>query len=271
MRGQGGSEQRPRLRAELAVLRGGDHERTGMCPGEPLRPEERVPRTALQRRSLLQTGEVEDGADRSRRFGGARKQRGGVRAGSARERRRTELRRCRHRLGRCRGIREHDGMPTASESPRDHVRDAESIARDEQSAGQGIFGRRDASKRRRNGHGYEAKELGARLRQRAERGGKHRRGGRRARTRQRGGHVIDHVLDGRLRAEERPRQTADARPGLLDVAVELDGHQGVESDLAGERLRSLQGFDGERADPGDEAEDLAGDLGGVTLRCLRGR
>ena len=140
----------------------------------------------------------------------------------------------------------------------------------EQSAGQGIFGRRDAAKRRRNGHGCEAQELGARLRQRAERGGKHRRGGRRARTRQSGGHVIDHVLDGRLRAEERLRQTSDARPGLLDVAVELDGHQGVESDLAGERLRSLQRFDGERADPGDEAEDLAGDLGGVTgAECYR--
>ena len=144
-------------------------------------------------------------------------------------------------------------VPIVVEERGERVRDAERIAREQQALGQRVLRRRRAEIRL-DERGGEWKQLAPFARHLAEDGRKHRSDGR-MRLRDGPRHVLDDVLYAGLRPEQVPRQSAGARERLVHVAVQLDGHQRVEAEIAGERLRGLDGLQRKRADAGDGRED----------------
>ena len=150
-------------------------------------------------------------------------------------------------------------MSRGGEVAGQRLRDPVPIAGQEKRGGQRILGRGAVRKRRLDRGRREPEQIGTRLRDRAEGGGQGRGRGE-ARGGERALHVIDDVGDGGRRPEQVPRQAPETRPRLLEIRVQLDRHERVESQLAPQRLRRLQRARGKRADPRDGGEDPLGNF-----------
>ncbi len=133
------------------------------------------------------------------------------------------------------------------------VRDPERVAGQQEPLGQRVLGGSGGERRLEVG-GRERQELAALARDLAQ-DGREDRSRRGVRLRDRALQVVDDLLDGGLRPEQGARQPARAGEGLVDVAVQLDRHQRVEAEVAGQGLRRLDRLLRERADARDRSQD----------------
>ena len=170
------------------------------------------------------------------------------------------------RASRCIEVGDDHGVTEPLQLACQGVGDSQPVPGDQDVGRQRIFRGCSAPERDFRGDRSEADQLRSRVGQRSQRRGQHRRGRGGQRARQDGGDVVDQIPHRGLRSEQRAGQAADAGPRLLDVSVQLDGHEGIEAQLSREGLRGLERFDGEGADAGDEAEDPPGEVGGIDFQ-----